>query len=99
MDSFGVIQRFGGGRTWEMASEAEPPVESAYQVLAHDWIIAAMQSLPEQWQATLWHVEVLGRTPGETAPFLGIHDGAVIEVLVQAREGLRQAYEQQDPAV
>lgn len=82
-----------------MATETKLLAESAFQVLAHYRIIAAMQSLPEQWQATLWHVELLGRTPGETAPFLGIHDSAVTEVLLQAREGLRQAYEQQDPAV
>lgn len=97
MDSFAVVQRFGGGRNREIAS-AEPLAESAFQVHAHYRIIAAMQSLPEQWQATLWHVEVLGRSPGETASFLGIHDGAVIDVLVHARAALRQAYEQQDPA-
>lgn len=99
MDSFAVVQRFGGGCTREIASAAEPLAESAFELHAHYRIIAAMQSLPEQWQATLWHVEVLGRSPGETAPFLGIHDGAVTDVLVHAREALRQAYEQQDRAV
>lgn len=53
---------------------------------------AAMESLPESWQSVLWmsHVEDLDRT--QIAERLGVRPGAVSQLAVRAREGLRQAY-------
>lgn len=90
MDSPGHAQRFGGG---EIASSLV--LGDAAGTFEHHRLLAAMQSLPVRWQAALWHVEVLGRTQEEAAPFLGIHAGLVAEVLVQAGKGLRLAYERQ----
>lgn len=77
----------------EVALEANPLVGSAFRALEHGRLFAAMQSLPVQWQVALWHVEVLGRAQEEAAPLMGIHAGRVTELLFQAREGLRQAYD------
>lgn len=53
---------------------------------------AAYRSLPERWQAVLWHIEVEGQRPAEVAPILGLQPNAVSALAHRAREGLRQAY-------
>ncbi|MET9316189.1 sigma-70 family RNA polymerase sigma factor [Kribbella sp. NPDC003505] len=55
----------------------------------------AFASLPERWQAVLWHTEVEGEKPAAIAPLLGLTANGVSALAYRAREGLRQAYLQQ----
>jgi RNA polymerase sigma factor (sigma-70 family) len=58
-------------------------------------VARAFQTLPERWQAVLWHTEVEGLTAAEVAPLLGLTANGVAALSYRAREGLRQAYLQQ----
>ncbi|PVZ14929.1 sigma-70 family RNA polymerase sigma factor [Actinomycetospora cinnamomea] len=55
----------------------------------------AFATLPERWQAVLWHLEVEGDTPADIAPLFGLSANAVSALGYRAREGLRQAYLQE----
>jgi len=55
-------------------------------------IARAFASLPERWQAVLWHIEVEGERPAEVAALLGLSAAGVTALAYRAREGLRQAY-------
>ncbi|MEV6011403.1 sigma-70 family RNA polymerase sigma factor [Streptomyces sp. NPDC051976] len=50
------------------------------------------RSLPERWQAVLWHRLVDGRANTEVAGLLGLTPNGVTSLLARAQEGLRQAY-------
>ncbi|WP_327116367.1 sigma-70 family RNA polymerase sigma factor [Streptomyces sp. NBC_01341] len=52
----------------------------------------AFRSLPERWQAVLWHTTVEEESPSEVAPLFGLTANATAVLAVRAREGLRQAY-------
>jgi RNA polymerase sigma factor (sigma-70 family) len=52
----------------------------------------AFASLPERWQAVLWHTEVEGQKPAEVAVLLGMSANSVSALSYRAREGLRQAF-------
>ncbi|UKA58949.1 SpaH/EbpB family LPXTG-anchored major pilin [Arthrobacter sp. FW306-2-2C-D06B] len=52
----------------------------------------AFRSLPERWQAALWHVDIEGLKPAAAAPFIGLSPNGVSSLVIRAREGLRQAY-------
>lgn len=52
----------------------------------------AFSSLPERWQAVLWHTEVEGQKPAEVAALLGMTPNSVSALAYRAREGLRQAF-------
>jgi len=52
----------------------------------------AFASLPERWQAVLWHTEVEGQKPAEVALLLGMSANSVSALAYRAREGLRQAF-------
>jgi RNA polymerase sigma factor (sigma-70 family) len=52
----------------------------------------AFKSLPERWQAVLWHVDIEGLKPAAAAPFIGLSPNGVSSLVIRAREGLRQAY-------
>ncbi len=55
----------------------------------------AFATLPERWQAVLWHLEVEGDSPADIAPLFGLTPNAVSALGYRAREGLRQAYLQE----
>ena len=55
-------------------------------------IARAFASLPERWQAVLWHTEIEGARPAEVASLLGLTANGVAALAHRAREGLRQAY-------
>ena len=55
----------------------------------------AFATLPERWQAVLWHLEVEGDSPADIAPLFGLTANAVSALGYRAREGLRQAYLQE----
>ncbi|MFK4299622.1 RNA polymerase sigma factor (sigma-70 family) [Arthrobacter sp. GAS37] len=52
----------------------------------------AFKSLPERWQAVLWHVDIEGMKPAAAAPLVGLTPNAVSSLLIRAREGLRRSY-------
>ena len=55
-------------------------------------IAQAFESLPERWQAVLWHTAVEGRQPEELAGVLGVSANAAAAMAYRAREKLRQSY-------
>ncbi|WP_234433300.1 sigma-70 family RNA polymerase sigma factor, partial [Streptomyces sp. NRRL WC-3549] len=54
--------------------------------------VQAFRSLPERWQAVLWHTAVEEESPSEVAPLFGLTANATAVLAVRAREGLKQAY-------
>ncbi|MFD3794851.1 sigma-70 family RNA polymerase sigma factor [Streptomyces californicus] len=52
----------------------------------------AFRSLPERWQAVLWHTTVEEESPSEIAPLFGLTANATAVLAGRAREGLKQAY-------
>ena len=80
----------------ESASIAEPAAEEpALAGFERSLVARAFASLPERWQAVLWHSEVEGKAPAEIAPLLGLRPNGTAALAYRAREGLRQAYLQQ----
>ena len=75
-----------------LAGTAEEPALAGFE---RGVVARAFHSLPERWQAVLWHTEVEGLTPAEIAPILGLTANGVAALAYRAREGLRQAYLQQ----
>jgi RNA polymerase sigma factor (sigma-70 family) len=77
--------------------EVPEPVVAAASATAMDpaerqIVTAAFCSLPERWQAVLWHTAVEGRHPRDVAGALGMKANAVSALAYRARERLRQAY-------
>ncbi|MFI2210618.1 sigma-70 family RNA polymerase sigma factor [Streptomyces sp. NPDC020141] len=54
--------------------------------------LQAFRSLPERWQAVLWHTTVEEESPSEVAPLFGLTANATAVLAGRAREGLKQAY-------
>ncbi|MGW0338013.1 sigma-70 family RNA polymerase sigma factor, partial [Streptomyces sp. NPDC003011] len=52
----------------------------------------AFRSLPERWQAVLWHTEVEDESPSDVAPLFGLDANGTRVLASRAREGLKQAY-------
>ncbi|MEU6281981.1 sigma-70 family RNA polymerase sigma factor [Streptomyces sp. NPDC047028] len=52
----------------------------------------AFHSLPERWQAVLWHTEVEDESPSEVAVLFGLDANGTRVLASRAREGLKQAY-------
>ncbi|MFF4657459.1 sigma-70 family RNA polymerase sigma factor [Streptomyces sp. NPDC001381] len=52
----------------------------------------AFRSLPERWQAVLWHTEVEDESPSEVALLFGLDANGTRVLAGRAREGLKQAY-------
>ncbi|KQR08555.1 sigma-70 family RNA polymerase sigma factor [Cellulomonas sp. Leaf334] len=75
-----------------LAGTAEEPALAGFE---RGVVARAFHSLPERWQAVLWHTEVEGLTPAEIAPILGLTANGTAALAYRAREGLRQAYLQQ----
>ena len=69
-----------------------PFADPAVADLERTMIARAFASLPERWQAVLWHTEVEGARPADVAPLLGLTANGVAALAYRAREGLRQAY-------
>ena len=66
--------------------------DTVVEEFEHATAARAFGSLPERWQAVLWHVEVEGMRPAQVAPLLAISANSVSALVYRAREGLRQAY-------
>ncbi|MER5466483.1 sigma-70 family RNA polymerase sigma factor [Streptomyces sp. NPDC002668] len=54
--------------------------------------LQAFRSLPERWQAVLWHTTVEEESPSAVAPLFGLTANATAVLAGRAREGLKQAY-------
>jgi hypothetical protein len=54
--------------------------------------VRAFRSLPERWQAVLWHTEVEDESPSEIAVLFGLDANGTRVLASRAREGLKQAY-------
>ena len=78
------------GTAW--AGTAEEPALEGFE---RGVVARAFHTLPERWQAVLWHTEVEGLTPAQIAPILGLTANGTAALAYRAREGLRQAYLQQ----
>ncbi|MFF2654828.1 sigma-70 family RNA polymerase sigma factor [Streptomyces sp. NPDC058045] len=63
-------------------------MHEAEQTLA----MQAFRSLPERWQAVLWHTEVEDESPSEVATLFGLDANGTRVLASRAREGLKQAY-------
>ncbi|MCP2169998.1 sigma-70 family RNA polymerase sigma factor [Goodfellowiella coeruleoviolacea] len=69
-----------------------PFQDSALAGLERSMVARAFATLPERWQAVLWHTEVENEPPVEVAPLFGLTPNGVAALAYRAREGLRQAY-------
>ncbi|MFF0783516.1 sigma-70 family RNA polymerase sigma factor [Streptomyces sp. NPDC003720] len=54
--------------------------------------LRAFRSLPERWQAVLWHTEVEDESPSDVAVLFGLDANGTRVLASRAREGLKQAY-------
>ncbi|MGH4035590.1 sigma-70 family RNA polymerase sigma factor [Actinomycetota bacterium Odt1-20B] len=52
----------------------------------------AFRSLPERWQAVLWHTEIEDESPSEVATLFGLDANGTRVLAKRAREGLKEAY-------
>ncbi|MFF8808680.1 sigma-70 family RNA polymerase sigma factor [Streptomyces omiyaensis] len=73
--------------TMDLGAEVRA-MQEAEQSLA----LQAFRSLPERWQAVLWHTTVEEESPSEVAPLFGLTANATAVLASRAREGLKQAY-------
>lgn len=64
----------------------------AMQRAERSMAMRAFLSLPERWQAVLWHTEVEDEPPSQVAPLFGLDANGTRVLASRAREGLRQAY-------
>ncbi|MEV6793960.1 sigma-70 family RNA polymerase sigma factor [Streptomyces sp. NPDC051320] len=64
----------------------------AMQIAEQSLAMEAFRSLPERWQAVLWHTTVEKESPSEVAPLFGLTANATAVLAGRAREGLKQAY-------
>ncbi|MFC3998084.1 sigma-70 family RNA polymerase sigma factor [Nocardiopsis sediminis] len=76
----------------ERFDAGEPFVDPVLAGLERSLIAQAFLSLPERWQAVLWHTEIEGVRPSEVAPMFGMSANGVAALAYRAREGLREAY-------
>ncbi|MCX4542792.1 sigma-70 family RNA polymerase sigma factor [Streptomyces sp. NBC_01565] len=76
-----------GDDTLELGAEVRA-MHEAERSLA----MQAFRSLPERWQAVLWHTTVEEASPSAIAPLFGLSANATAVLASRAREGLKQAY-------
>ncbi len=73
-------------------SDGQDAEDAVFSAEEGSLVLSAYQSLPERWQAVLWHSVVEHEPAAETAARLGISAGGVGSLVSRAREGLREAY-------
>ncbi|KUN81637.1 sigma-70 family RNA polymerase sigma factor [Streptomyces griseoruber] len=83
--SMGSMGSFGSGL--DLGAEVRA-LHEAEQSMA----MQAFRSLPERWQAVLWHTEVEDESPSEVAMLFGLDANGTRVLASRAREGLKQAY-------
>ncbi|MFC9297882.1 sigma-70 family RNA polymerase sigma factor [Streptomyces sp. NPDC057011] len=83
----GGLSGLAGDDTLELGADVRA-MHEAEQSLA----MQAFRSLPERWQAVLWHTTVEEASPSAIAPLFGLSANATAVLASRAREGLKQAY-------
>ncbi|MFI8389116.1 sigma-70 family RNA polymerase sigma factor [Streptomyces sp. NPDC085540] len=73
-------------------SDGQDTEDAVFSAEEGSLVLSAYRSLPERWQAVLWHSVVEHEPASETAARLGISAGGVGSLVSRAREGLREAY-------
>ncbi|MGW1516602.1 sigma-70 family RNA polymerase sigma factor [Streptomyces sp. NPDC002287] len=86
-DSGGTLGGLSGDDTLELGADVRA-MHEAERSLA----MQAFRSLPERWQAVLWHTTVEEASPSAIAPLFGLSANATAVLASRAREGLKQAY-------
>ncbi|MGZ9931818.1 sigma-70 family RNA polymerase sigma factor [Streptomyces sp. NC-S4] len=81
------LSGLSGGDTLELGADVRA-MHEAERSLA----MQAFRSLPERWQAVLWHTTVEEASPSAIAPLFGLSANATAVLASRAREGLKQAY-------
>lgn len=81
------LSGLSGDDTLELGADVRA-MREAEQTLA----MQAFRSLPERWQAVLWHTTVEEASPSAIAPLFGLSANATAVLASRAREGLKQAY-------
>lgn len=79
-------------RRLDDAPAAESSEERMLRVEDGQLVLRAFRSLPERWQAVLWHSAVEEEPAPQVAGLLGISAGGIASLASRAREGLREAY-------
>lgn len=82
-----ALTGLSGDDTLELGADVRA-MHEAEQSLA----MQAFRSLPERWQAVLWHTTVEEASPSAIAPLFGLTANATAVLASRAREGLKQAY-------
>lgn len=72
--------------------EAESSEERILRLEDDSLVIRAFRSLPERWQAVLWHTAVEEEPASKVGALLGMGASGVGSLASRAREGLREAY-------
>ncbi|MGW0394562.1 sigma-70 family RNA polymerase sigma factor [Streptomyces sp. NPDC003042] len=83
----GLVGGLSGDDTLELGADVRA-MHEAERSLA----MQAFRSLPERWQAVLWHTTVEESSPSAIAPLFGLSANATAVLASRAREGLKQAY-------
>ncbi|QES55402.1 RNA polymerase subunit sigma-24 [Streptomyces venezuelae] len=86
-DGGAALSGLSGGDTLELGADVRA-MHEAERSLA----VQAFRSLPERWQAVLWHTTVEEASPSAIAPLFGLSANATAVLASRAREGLKQAY-------
>jgi RNA polymerase sigma factor (sigma-70 family) len=92
VDSLRATGRVRPTEDQDLPDLAAPIEDTAVAGFERSAAARALASLPERWQAVLWHTEVEGQKPAEIAPLLGMSPNAVAALAYRAREALRQAF-------
>ncbi|WP_062644545.1 sigma-70 family RNA polymerase sigma factor [Streptomyces maremycinicus] len=94
VDDFAVFAA-QSARSSEVADDATSELGAdvrAMHVAEQSMAMQAFRSLPERWQAVLWHTEVEDESPSEVAMLFGLDANGTRVLASRAREGLKQAY-------
>ncbi|MFJ7586487.1 sigma-70 family RNA polymerase sigma factor [Streptomyces sp. NPDC097617] len=73
-------------------SDGQDTEDAVFTAEEGSLVLRAYRSLPERWQAVLWHSVVEDEPAADTAVRLGISAGGVGSLVARAREGLKEAY-------
>lgn len=95
VDDFAVFAAEAAGRPYETADddtlELGADVRAMHEA-ERSMAMQAFRSLPERWQAVLWHTEVEDESPSQVATLFGLDANGTRVLASRAREGLKQAY-------
>ncbi|MDO4253910.1 MAG: sigma-70 family RNA polymerase sigma factor [Kocuria sp.] len=85
----GKVQPVGESADLDQVQDFDDVVVKQCDAVA---VATAYASLPERWQAVLWHTEVDGMKPKAVAGLLDMSPNAVSALSKRARDGLQTAY-------